>query len=117
MLTRRMRRGRRPNKPTKEEINAAAGRIIIQTINDSMIVSAAALRDEFGFGEERLKRFLERRRIILEACFEEDMLDITNIETELKNEGIQCIEYYKYYLQRVESSHVQTCYNNRHRSQ
>lgn len=100
MLTRRMRRGRRPNKPTKEEVNAAAGRLIISTINDSMIISAAALHDEFGFGEERLKRFLERRRVILESCFEEDMLDISSVEQVLKEEGIQCIEYYKYYLQR-----------------
>ncbi len=101
MLTRKMRRGRRPNKPTKEEVNAAAGRLIISTINDSMIISAAALHDEFGFGEERLKRFLERRRVILESCFEEDMLDIQNVESVLKEEGIQCIEYYKYYLQKV----------------
>ena len=101
MLTRRMRRGRRPNKPTKEEANAAAGRLIISTINDSMIISAAALHDEFGFGEERLKRFLERRRVILESCFEEDMLDISSVEQVLKEEGIQCIEYYKYYLQKV----------------
>ncbi len=101
MLTRRMRRGRRPNKPTKEEVNAAAGRLIISTINDSMIISAAALHDEFGFGEERLKRFLERRRVILESCFEEDMLDISSVEQVLKEEGIQCIEYYKYYLQKV----------------
>ena len=101
MLTRRMRRGRRPNKPTKEEVNAEAGRLIISTINDSMIISAAALHDEFGFGEERLKRFLERRRVILESCFEEDMLDISSVEQVLKEEGIQCIEYYKYYLQKV----------------
>ena len=101
MLTRRMRRGRRPNKPTKEEVNAAAGRLIISTINDSMIISVAALHDEFGFGEERLKRFLERRRVILESCFEEDMLDISSVEQVLKEEGIQCIEYYKYYLQKV----------------
>ena len=101
MLTRRMRRGRRPNKPTKEEANAAAGRLIISTINDSMIISAAALHDEFGFGEERLKRFLERRRVILESCFEEDMLDISSVKQVLKEEGIQCIEYYKYYLQKV----------------
>ena len=101
MLTRRIRRGRRPNKPTKEEVNAAAGRLIISTINDSMIISAAALHDEFGFGEERLKRFLERRRVILESCFEEDMLDISSVEQVLKEEGIQCIEYYKYYLQKV----------------
>ena len=101
MLTRRMRRGRRPNKPTKEEVNAAAGRLIISTINESMIISAAALHDEFGFGEERLKRFLERRRVILESCFEEDMLDISSVEQVLKEEGIQCIEYYKYYLQKV----------------
>ena len=101
MLTRRMRRGRRPSKPTKEEVNAAAGRLIISTINDSMIISAAALHDEFGFGEERLKRFLERRRVILESCFEEDMLDISSVEQVLKEEGIQCIEYYKYYLQKV----------------
>lgn len=101
MLTRRMRRGRRPNKPTKAEADAAAKGIIIQAINACMIISAAALHDAFGFGEERLKRFLERRKDILEACLDEDLLDIENIETELKNEGIKCIEYYKYYLQKV----------------
>lgn len=101
MLTRRMRRGRRPNRPTKREANAAAKGIVIQAINASMLISAAALHDEFDFDNEQLKRFLERRKNILEACLDEDILDITNIDIELKNEGIECIEQYKYYLEEV----------------
>ena len=59
------------------------------------------LLPSYSVGEERMNRFLERRRVILESCFEEDMLDISSVEQVLKEEGIQCIEYYKYYLQKV----------------
>ena len=103
MLTRRHRRGVRPNKPTKDDAIAAGWRIVLGTINDGMIIAAAALHDEFGFGETRVKRFLDRYSEIFEACIQEgDMLDIGSIEKELKKEGIKCVEYHKYDFLRVE---------------
>ena len=104
MLTRRNRRGVRPNKSQKDEAAIAAGwRMILATINDCMVMSAAALHDEFGFGEQRTKRFLDRFSEIFEACIQEgDMLDVQSIETVLKQEGIKCIEYHKYDFMKVE---------------
>ena len=103
MLTRRHRRGVRPNKPTKEEAIAAGWRMVLGAINDSMIISVAALHDEFGFGEERAKRFLERYSLIFESCIQEgDMLDVGSIEKVLKEEGIKCVEHHKYDFMRIE---------------
>ena len=103
MLTRKHRRGIRPNRPTKNEAIAAGWRMVLGAINDSMIIAAAALHDEFGFGEERTKRFLDRFSELFESCIQEgDMLDVGSIEKVLKEEGIKCIEYHKYDFMRVE---------------
>ena len=97
MLTRRQRRGIRPQQKTNKDKALAAGlRLTMNAMNDDMVVAVAALHDEFGFGEERIKRFLERRALILESCFQEDMLDLKSIETELAKEGVTCFEFYKY---------------------
>jgi len=77
--------------------------MVLGTINDCMIISVAALHDEFGFGEERSKRFLDRFSVLFENCIQEgDMLDVQSIEKTLKEEGIKCIEYHKYDFMRVE---------------
>ena len=103
MLTRRQRRGIRPNKPTKEDAVAAGWRLVLGTINDGMIIAAAALHDEFGFGDTRIQRFLDRYSEIFEACIQEgDMLDVKSIEQVLKDEGVKCVEYHKYDFMRVE---------------
>jgi len=107
MLTHKQRAGKRKTriKQEQEKNNAiAAGwRMVLGAINDSMIIAAAALHDEFGFGEERTKRFLDRFSELFESCIQEgDMLDVGSIETVLKEEGIKCIEYHKYDFMRVE---------------
>ena len=103
MLTRKMRRGKRPNKPSKDDAIAACWRMVLSAINDSMVISAAALHDEFGFGEERTKRFLDKFSELFELCIQDgDMLDVGSIEKVLQEEGIQCINYHKYDFMRVE---------------
>ena len=103
MLTRRQRRGIRPNKPTKEDAVAAGWRLVLGTINDGIVIAAAALHDEFGFGEKRIKKFLDRYSEIFEACIQEgDMLDVKSIEKVLVEEGIKCVEYHKYDFMKVE---------------
>ena len=74
-------------------------------INDCMVISVAALHDEFGFGEERSKRFLDKFSELFETCIQEgDMLDVKSIETVLKEEGINCVERHKYEFMRVEKT-------------
>ena len=102
MLTRRHRRGVRPNKPSKDEAIAAGWRMVLATINDSIVIAAAALHDEFGFGEDRTKRFLDRFSLLFETCIQEgDMLDVGSIEKVLKEEGINCVEHHKYEFMRI----------------
>jgi len=77
--------------------------MVLATVNDCIVMSAAALHDEFGFGEERTKRFLDRFSLIFENCIQEgDMLDVESIEKVLKEEGIKCVDYHKYDFMRVE---------------
>ena len=107
MLTRRQRVGRRKAQLQKEqeknEAIAAGWRMVLGAINDGMIIAAAALHDEFGFGEQRVKRFLDRYSVLFESCIEEgDMLDVKSIEQVLKEEGIKCVEYHKYDFLKVE---------------
>jgi len=103
MLTRRQRRGVRPNRPTKNEAIAAGWRMVLGAINDSIVIAAAALHDEYGFGDARIKRFLDRYGEIFESCIADgDMLDIKSIEQVLKEEGIKCVEFHKYDFLKVE---------------
>ena len=107
MLTHKQRAAKRKAriKQEQEKNNAiAAGwRMVLAAINDSMVIAVAALHDEFGFGEERTKRFLDRFRLIFENCIQEgDMLDVESIKKVLKEEGIKCVEYHKYDFMRVE---------------
>lgn len=88
MLTRKQRVGRRRaklrNEQEKQQAIAAGWRMVLSAINDSIVIASAALHDEFGFGETRTNRFLDRFGVLFEACIQEDMLDVENIETELK---------------------------------
>jgi len=107
MLTHKQRAGKRKAKIQKEkeknESIAAGWRVILSAVNDSIVIAAAALHDEFGFGEERTKRFLDRFGVIFEACIHpDDMLDVRSIEQVLKEEGIKCVEWHKYGFQKVE---------------
>ena len=106
MLTRKQRVGRRKaqlqNEQEKKRAIAAGWRMVLSAINDSMVIASAALHDEFGFGETRTNRFLDRFGVLFEACIQEDMLDVENIETELKKEGITCIDAHKYEFFKIE---------------
>lgn len=88
MLTRKQRVERRRaklrNEQEKQQAIAAGWRMVLSAINDSIVIASAALHDEFGFGETRTNRFLDRFGVLFEACIQEDMLDVENIETELK---------------------------------
>lgn len=106
MLTRKQRVGRRKaqlqNEREKKQAIAAGWRMVLVAINDSIVIASAALHDEFGFGETRVNRFLDRFGVLFEACIQEDMLDVENIETELKKEGIKCIDAHKYEFFKIE---------------
>ena len=102
----RKRKARIKQEKQEQEKNnsiAAGWRMVLATINDSIVISAAALHDEFGFGEERTKRFLDKFSELFELCIQDgDMLDVGSIEKVLQEEGIQCINYHKYDFMRVE---------------
>ncbi len=114
MLTHKQRAGKRKARIKQEQEKsksiAAGWRLVLDTINDGMLISVAALHDEFGFGEERAKRFLDRFCLLFESCIQDgDMLDVGSIEKVLKEEGIKCIET-KYSFSHVEkeNGNVQT---------
>ena len=106
MLTHKQRAGKRKARLKQEQEKnnsiAAGWRLVLGTINDGIIIAAAALHDEFGFGDVRVERFLKRYSEIFEACIQDDMLDIKEVEQTLKVEGIKCIEWHKYDFLKVE---------------
>lgn len=107
MLTHKQRAAKRKARLKQEQERndaiAAGWRMVLATINDSIVISAAALHDEFGFGEERTKRFLDKFGELFETCIQDgDMLDVGSIEQVLKEEGIKCVEYHKYDFLKVE---------------
>ena len=107
MLTHKQRAGKRKARIKQEQEKnnsiAAGWRLVCASINDSVVIAAAALHDEFGFGEARTKRFLDKFSTIFETCIQEgDMLDVDSIEKVLKEEGIMCIESHKYDFMRID---------------
>lgn len=107
MLTHKQRAAKRKARLKQEQERndaiAAGWRMVLATINDSIVIAAAALHDEFGFGEERTKRFLDKFGELFETCIQDgDMLDVGSIEQVLKEEGIKCVEYHKYDFLKVE---------------
>ena len=107
MLTHKQRAGKRKArlKQEREKNNsiAAGWRLVLTTINDSIVISAAALHDEFGFGEKRTKRFLDKFAELFELSIQDgDMLDVGSIEEVLKEEGIKCIDSHKYDFMRID---------------
>lgn len=49
-----------PIAVSKEKMDECVNNIKMNTIDTMLILSASTLRDEFGFGKERLCRFIER---------------------------------------------------------
>lgn len=56
---------------TIEEINEGTVAIKQMTLDTVRIVTVMTLRDEFGFGKERMKRFLDRFRSKTEVLIED----------------------------------------------
>ena len=107
MLTHKQRAGKRKARIKQEQEKnnsiAAGWRLVCATINDSVVIAAAALHDEFGFGEARTKRFLDKFTDLFETCIQGgDMLDVGSIEEVLKEEGIKCIDSHKYDFMRID---------------
>ena len=49
-----------PIAVSKEKMDECVNNIKMNTIDTMLLLSASTLRDEFGFGKERLARFIER---------------------------------------------------------
>lgn len=49
-----------PIAVSKEKMDECVNNIKMNTIDTMLILSASTLRDEFGFGKERIARFVER---------------------------------------------------------
>lgn len=49
-----------PIAVSKEKMDECVNNIKLNTIDTMLILSASTLRDEFGFGKERIARFIER---------------------------------------------------------
>ncbi|MBQ9699329.1 MAG: hypothetical protein IJV71_01780 [Lachnospiraceae bacterium] len=49
-----------PIAVSKEKMDECVNNIKMNTIDTMLILSASTLRDEFGFGKDRLARFIER---------------------------------------------------------
>ena len=49
-----------PIAVSKEKMDECVNNIKMNTIDTMLILSASTLRDEFGFGKERIARFIER---------------------------------------------------------
>ncbi len=47
---------------TRQELNAASGKIKEMTLDTFTILGVAALHDAFGFGEKRCQRFMDKMR-------------------------------------------------------
>ena len=91
MLTHKQRAGKRKARLKQEQERnnsiAAGWRLVLKAVNDSLIISAAALHDEFGFSNQRLKRYLNRFETIFDTCIEPgEELDVDNILKVLQEE-------------------------------
>lgn len=58
---------------SKKELNEAAEKIKGRTVDTLTVLSVATVRDEFGFGKQRLLRFVERMNLKAE-CLLSDMV-------------------------------------------
>lgn len=58
---------------SRKELNEAAEKIKERTVDTLTVLSVATVRDEFGFGKQRLLRFVERMNLKAE-CLLSDMV-------------------------------------------
>lgn len=76
---------------THEEIDQASNRIKMMVLDTVLAMSCMTLRDEFGFGHDRLMRFKKRFNSKSECIMDgyaswEEMLEIIKDETKIKLE-------------------------------
>lgn len=59
-----------PIAVSKEKMDECVNNIKLNTIDTMLILSASTLRDEFGFGKERIARFIERFNLKAECLID-----------------------------------------------
>lgn len=74
-----------PMEINKDALNDFENRVKAQTIDTICLLSAVTLRDEFGFGKERLKRFVERFNEKAD-CIGSDYVNWTDMIEQMKEE-------------------------------
>lgn len=75
-----------------KEIEKMKKSAIADAIQIVTLFPLLALRDEFGFGEKRLKRFMDRMQNDIEA-YEKDYIDLADVARVLKEEAnIEVVE-------------------------
>lgn len=70
---------------TRKELDKASEKIKERTLDTVCILSAATLRDEFGFGKVRLQRFMARMNLKAE-CLMDDMATWTDYINTIREE-------------------------------
>lgn len=69
----------------RDKLNECIENIKLNTIDTILVLSATTLRDEFGFGKERLARFIERFNLKTE-CLVEDYCTWDDLRHNLEEE-------------------------------
>lgn len=73
----------------KKDLDKATRKIKEMTMDTFVILSVATVRDEFGYGAKRLKRFLDRMELKAE-CLMDDMVSWQELIDSIKEEtGIE----------------------------
>lgn len=74
----------------KKSIQEEIVQLVNETADTMLMISIAALKENFGFGAERLNKFTESANVILNDAYERYGLDaIFALERRLKDEGIE----------------------------
>ena len=87
---------RKLHKLTKEQIIAQMPRFYMESYNDGVrdafLTLLLKLRDEYGFGNDRIQRLLKATETWMQACISgEDEIDSNGIKQQLIEEGITCL--------------------------
>lgn len=87
---------RKLHKMTKEQIIAQMPGYYMESYNDGVrdafMSILLKLRDEFGFGNDRIQRLLKASETWMQACISgEDDIDAEGIKQQLIAEGITCL--------------------------
>lgn len=69
----------------RDKLNECIENIKLNTIDTILVLSAVTLRDEFGFGKERLARFIERFNLKTD-CLVEDYCTWDDLRQNLEEE-------------------------------